>query len=170
MNAREKFISILDNKFYTYRIIDGIIEVEYNKEGIPHLDLSRILEIPDNVTFINEGNLWLDSVTEIGDNVTFNNRGALSLPNLEYLNPTTKFNNIGFIDLRGLKQIPDGFEFNNNKGVYLLSLRMDDVKNVSFEKNTNVAFEGLDTREWDCSIPGIINGRLLNSLIRSFTR
>lgn len=170
MDARERFIRILDNKSYTYRIIDGNIEVEYNEEGTPHLDLSRILEVPDNVTFINEGNLWLDSVTKIGDNVNFNNGGILNLSSLENINPTTKFNNRGLIDFKGIKQIPEGFEFNNGGGVYLLSLKMEDLKNVSFKKNINVSFEGLDTREWDCSIPNIKNGRLVEKIIKSFTK
>ena len=179
LQSRKSFINILKNLGYRFNINPGGIIIIEGGEGFDNLDMALfpfsmnsfpLREIPDDVTFINKGNVWLNNVTKIGNNVIFDNRGLVDLDKLENLNSTVQFNNKGFVSLRNLKYIPEGFVFNNTKGVYPLSLKMADARNVSFNKAANVALDGLDTREWDASIPDIVNGRLASIIIKSINR
>lgn len=172
LQSRKSFINILKNLGYRFNINPGGIIIIEGGEGFDNLDMTLfpLREIPDDVTFINNGNVWLNNVTKIGNNVIFDNRGLVNLEKLENLNSTVQFNNKGFVSLRNLKYIPEGFVFNSTKGVYPLSLKMEDARNVSFNKASNVALDGLDTREWDASIPDIVNGRLVSIIIKSINR
>ena len=156
---------------------DIIFRIEGEKIiiGNPHvvfdnidLDNNKITSIPDNVIFMNAGNLWLNRVTKIGENVIFKNDGFINLESLSSdLPASTEFKNRGWIDLRKLDKLNPGTKFENSKGVYLLSIKSDDVPNdVSFLNRGTISFRDFNTKELENEeafvLPNIRGGMLMN--------
>ena len=148
-NDRSHFISQLE-----YYDIVFVIEGEKIIIGNPHtlsdnvdLDHNKITSIPDNVVFVNTGNLWLNRVTHLGENISFLNNGFLNLESLLNLPSSTEFKNNGFIDIRNLPKLNQGTKFENSKGVYLLSIKSDDVPDDTFFLNGGtIAFSNFNTK------------------------
>lgn len=177
--GRNEFIKKLEEYRIYFKYERGQILVcddEYKgKIDNNHLDFENVIDsIPDNVTFQNGGNLWLDSVKYIGKNVIFKNSGLVNLTSLETITEEIKFSNKSFVDLRNVKEIASPITFENGAGVYLLSMDPKDINpDVKFHNKGGVAIKGFDTREINLASSsllfpnGISRGRILNKLLKN---
>jgi hypothetical protein len=168
---RSRFIENLDYFSIVYRIDGEKIIIGNTSTIFDHVNLddSRVTSIPDNVIFINEGNLWLNKVTKIGENVSFENDGFINLESLSSdLPASTQFKNRGWISLRNLTKLNPGTKFENSKGVYLLSIKSDDVPDdVSFLNRGTISFRDFNSNELENEdeafvLPNIRRGMLMN--------
>ena len=76
--TREEFISILDEKGYSYEIEGDKIVV--TEDG--HVYLDALTSIPPGVKFNTKGNVYLTSLTSISPGVEFKNGGNIWLDSL----------------------------------------------------------------------------------------
>ena len=143
--TREAFIEVLDEKGYTYEIVDGKVVVT------------------DGGNFY--GNVNLPTLTSLPPNVEFNNRGSVSLASLINLPQGTKFNNGGSIDLISLINLPSGVVFNNRDVVDLRSLKSIS-QDVMFNNEKNVILPWIWLNTWKGNIEGIDSNKLLNAMIK----
>lgn len=176
--SRDEFIKKLEEyKIYFKYEGDQILVCDDEYKGKidnNHLNFENVIySIPDNVTFQNGGNLWLESVKYIGKNVIFKNSGLVNLTSIETIKSEIKFRNKSFVDLGNVKEIDSPITFENDGGVYLLSMGPKDINSdVKFNNKGRVAIKGFDTREIDpissaLLFPnGISRGRILNKLIK----
>jgi hypothetical protein len=172
-NDRSDFISQLEYYDIIFKI-EGEKIIVGDPDSMDQLDLdnNRFLSIPDNVVFVNLGMLWLNRVTHLGNNVSFLNDGFINLENLHSdLPPSTEFKNKGFVDLRRLIRLSPETKFENSDGVYLLSIKSDDVPdNVFFLNGGTIAFSDFNLKELENHdieafvIPSIKMGMLMNSM------
>jgi hypothetical protein len=100
--TREEFISILDEKGYSYEIEGDKIVV--TEDG--HVYLRALTSIPPGVKFNTKGNVYLDALTSIPSGVSF----------------TDEVNDILFVNLTS---IAPGVLFKNRRNVHLSKNRRD---------------------------------------------
>jgi hypothetical protein len=79
--TREEFISILEEKGYSYRIEGEILIVDH------------------------DGDVWLMGLTSLPPNVEFRNVGAVGLRDLKALHDNIEFRNDGNVWLRSLNRL-----------------------------------------------------------------
>jgi hypothetical protein len=116
--TQEKFLEVLDEKGYSYKIEDEKLIVDFNED----VWLDSLKEIPNNVVFKNGGSVNLDSLKEIPNNVVFKNGGSVWLNSLKEIPNNVVFKNGGSVYLDSLKELPSGVVFKNGSIVFLNSL------------------------------------------------
>ncbi len=145
--TRKEFIKVLDEKDYSYKIVEG-----------------------DKIVVTHYGHLRLESLTSIPLGVEFKNGGSVDLGSLKSLPPGVEFKNGGNVDLRSLKILPPGVVFKNKKDVWFRSIEKLPT-NVEFKNGRNVYLESLIGGEgwfhkWPGNIEGIDPKTLLNKMIQ----
>ena len=72
---REGFLKLLDGHGYKYEVEgDKIIITHYTNIGF-----EKVRTLPDNVVFLNSGNVYLNDLESISSGVQFRNRGSVNL-------------------------------------------------------------------------------------------
>jgi len=111
--TREEFIEGLEHDEFRFEINGDRIIIyggpyEWNQEFI---DMDEIKSIPDNVEFINDGHLNLNSLIKIPKGTEFMNGGDIFLDKVEQIDSDVVFNNSGkiFLLFKG-KDIFDNYE------------------------------------------------------------
>ena len=103
MTQEEFFFKVLEIRD-TYSVkAEGdksVVDAWPDEDGSCDIDL-RELEIPSNVTFVNEGDVTL-SIEEIPENVEFANEGDVYLYQVESIHSSVEFNNEGEVFLDSL--------------------------------------------------------------------
>jgi len=74
---QEKFIKVLEQKKYSYRIIGSTILIDHHE----HIDLRDLVELPENIIFKNNGYVALTNLEILPDTVKFENNGEVYLKN-----------------------------------------------------------------------------------------
>jgi hypothetical protein len=69
--TQEKFLEVLDEKGYSYKIEDEKVVVDFNES----VDLSSLKVIPSGVVFKNGWDVFLNSLKELPSDVVFENGG-----------------------------------------------------------------------------------------------
>jgi hypothetical protein len=142
--TQEEFISILDEKGYSYEIEGDRIVVTHG--GV--VDLLDITSLPPGVEFRNKGEVYFDALTSISPDVKFENEGDVDLESLTSISPGVEFRNKGEVGLSSLTSLPPGVVFRNGGLVWLDALI------------------GGYFSDWRGNIEGIDSKSLLNKMIK----
>lgn len=106
--VREEFIKQLENG-----------DIEYNISGDNIIVSGHVIvfwdyvEIPDNVTFTNNGSVSFYKGSKIGDNVVFNNQITVNMFEWVEFTGRVEFNNLGSVHIGEMGKITNKIKFNN---------------------------------------------------------
>ena len=165
--TQEAFIKILDERGYTYEIVEGKIIITHTYVGSGAM-MDDLTSLPPGVEFKNREYVFLSALTSIPHDVEFNNKGAVNLNSLTSLPHGFEFNNKAGVYLKSLTSLPPGVVFNNRGKVNLKSLTSISP-GVEFKNGGNIWLDSLIGGKFDersGNIEGIDSKRLLNVMIK----
>lgn len=121
--TKEEFIKVLREEGYSYIEQDGkllVFVTGFRREAV-YLD--NITDLPEDIVFVNDGDVWMGSLTSLPPGIGFKNKGQVCLGVLTSIPSGTEFaNKGGHINLKSIKSISTGAIFNTEVPIFLKSL------------------------------------------------
>ena len=121
--TKEEFIKVLSEEGYSYIEQDGKLLVFVTGFRRENVYLDNITDLPEDIVFVNDGDVWMGSLTSLPPGIGFKNKGQVCLGVLTSIPSGTEFaNKGGHINLKSIKSISTGAIFNTEEPIFLKSL------------------------------------------------